>query len=148
MSTTNYAIDLANRPYHTDKSAGEPPFEFEPTPPDHPGSPAAVVYPGTLNSAERAEVERYLTHPIDAVLATLTLPDSIAKALEYKTYLADPIIKAYRFAIVMARRAQFKIAAADSLINNLGAIPPLGDPSGSGGGTPPDPFIPPGHDVP
>jgi hypothetical protein len=148
MPTTNYATDLADRPFHTDKTAGDPPPNFQPTPPTHPASPSAPAYPGTLNALERAEVDRYLLNPTDAVLAALRLPDAIAMAKAYKTYYAAPAIQAYLFAKELARRAQWKIVHADSIVDNLGAIPPLGDDTGAGGGTPPDPVIPPGHDVP
>jgi hypothetical protein len=146
--STNYATTLGDRPYHTDVAAGDPPPEFAETPPVHPVSPSAPAYPGTLNSAERAEVDRYLNTPTDAVLCSLRLKRAIDKANEFKTYYADPAIQAYLFARKLARKAQWRLAHADAIVNNLAAIPPLGDPTGIGGGTPPDPAVPPGHNVP
>jgi hypothetical protein len=73
----------------TDLTSAPNPFHKS-TLPAAPVSPAAPAYPGTLNAAEQAEVQRYLLNPTDVTLATLRLPDAIAKAAAYKTYYADP----------------------------------------------------------
>jgi hypothetical protein len=145
---TNYATTLGDQPFFTDKNVGDPPPEFQPTPPTHPGSPSAPTYPGTLNSLERAEVEHYLVNPTDAALATLRLPDAIAMAITFKSYNADPAIKAYLFAVKLARDHQWKIVNAGAAVDNRGATPPLASAGGAGGGTPPAAVIPPAPIVP
>jgi hypothetical protein len=71
-----------------------------------------------LNAAEQAEVQRYLLNPTDVTLATLRLPDAIAKAAAYKTYYADPAIVAWRAAVHEADIAQRIYTRADALISN------------------------------
>lgn len=146
LNTTEY-----ERTRYAPTDAAEPPAWWEHTPPDLPGTPP--VYEGwgsgtgTLNSFERAEVDRYIANPTDAVLASLTWPDAIAKANEFKTYFATAAYKAWRAANYGARRAQAKFFHADSLINNKDTLAVSSDPAGSGSTPPPD-NQPPGTNVP
>lgn len=144
---TNLNTTLYERPYYAAQEQSVPPAWFRHTPPTHPVTPVAPTYPGTLNSFERAEVQRYLDNPTDAVLATLTLPDAIAKANEFKTYYADAIIMAYIDADRMTRVAQWKQFCADALIASKETQSPSGD-TGGAGSDPPDPALIPHDDIP
>ncbi len=108
---------------------------------------AAIVFPDTLNQFEQAEVQRYLSTPTDATLATLRLPGAIAKAKEYKTYFADASVKAWQDADRTARDAQWRLYSSDSVINNAGTTSPSAD-AGGAGAAPPPANQPPGTYVP
>jgi hypothetical protein len=130
----------------TDLASSPNPFH-SPKLPAHPGSPSAPAYPDTLNAAEQAEVQRYLANPTDAVLASLRLPDAIAKATAYKTYYADPAIVAWRAAKHEADVAQRILTRADALINNEASTAISADNTGTGGAVPPS-NQPPGGNTP
>ncbi|MEN3369935.1 MAG: hypothetical protein V7609_2078 [Verrucomicrobiota bacterium] len=141
--------DVQKRQYllqGTDLSGSPNPYHV-PKLPAAPGSPTAIAYPDTLNAAEQEEVQRYLTMPTDAVLASLRLPDAIAKATAYKTYNANPAIIAWRAAVFEADVAQRILTRADGLINNEGTTSIAADPTGAGA-SPPPAYQPPGTNTP
>lgn len=105
------------------------------------GKPAAPAFPDTLNAAEQAEVQRYLVIPTDAVLATLRLPDAIAKANAYKTYLNDPAYLSWLDADRLTRDAQWRWSRADALDASAGTTPPSQDDTGGGSAPPAKPII-------
>lgn len=146
---TNLTATEYERTRYAPTDLSEPPQWWEHTPPNLPGTPPVYegwgAGTGTLNSFERAEVDRYIANPTDAVLASLTLPDAIAKANEFKTYFATADYKAWRAANWGARRAQSKFFHADALINNKATTPVSSDGTGS---TPPPDTQPPGTNVP
>jgi hypothetical protein len=127
--------------------AGSPNPFHRPKLPAAPISPAAPSFPGTLNSAERAEVQRYLNTPTDAVLNSLTLRAAITMAKAYKTYYADPAIVAWRAAMFEAGLAQRILARSDALINNEGTTSVSADATGAGA-SPPPASQPPGTNTP
>jgi hypothetical protein len=130
----------------TDLLGSPNPFH-KPMLPPAPVSPAAPAYPGTLNAAEQTEVQRYLLNPTDATLATLRLPDAIAKANAFKAYYADPAIVAWRAAVHEADVAQRILTRADALISNEPTTPISSDNAGAGS-TPPPAYLPPGANTP
>lgn len=146
---TNLTATLYERTDYAPKETSEPPQFFIHTAPALPGSPP--IYPGwgagtsTLNSYERAEVDRYIENPTPAVLASLRLPDAIAKATEFQTYFATAAYQAWRGANQAARRAQWKFFNADALINNKGTMSISSDGVGA---SPPPATQPPGTNVP
>ena len=130
----------------TDLTSHPNPFH-KPTRPSAPGSPAAPTWPGTLNAAERAEVQKYLMVPNDQTLNSLTLRAAIAKAREFKTYYTDPAIIAWRAAVHEADVAQRILTRSDALINNEGTTSVSADPTGAGS-SPPPPNQPRGANTP
>jgi hypothetical protein len=144
---TNLNTTLYERAYYSANEHSDPPSWFRHTPPAHPATPAAPTYPGTLNSFERAEVQRYLNSPTDSVLASLTLPAAITKANEYKTYYASPVIQAYLDAARATRKAQWQLFCADAIVASKLTLSPSSDDSGTGG-DPPVPEIPPSDNIP
>lgn len=141
--------DVQKRQFYlqgTDLSAVSNPFH-KPTLPVAPVSPAAPTWPGTLNAAERAEVQKYLLQPNDQTLNSLTLRAAIAKAKEFNTYNADPAIVAWRAAVFDADWAQRVLNKSDALINNEGTTSSSAVATGIGA-SPPPASQPPGTNTP
>jgi hypothetical protein len=149
---TNLQTTLYERTLYAPEERSDPPAWFNPTPPALPVT-SLPVYPGwgtgtvILNSYERAEVDRYIANPTDSLLASLRLPDAIAKANEFKTYFATPAFQAWFASKESTRRAQWKFFNADALINAKGTVSQSADTAGGGSGAPPD-YQPPGTNVP
>jgi hypothetical protein len=149
----NYATSLAPKPAVAIREQSKPEAWFEPSVPDFPAGLTVPVYPGwgagtyTLNSFERAEVNRYIADPTDAVLATLTLSAAITKANEFKTMFADPKYKAWFATKKFAEIAQWKLAVGSAVTANITAVPESMDDTGAGT-PPPDEVLPPGANVP
>jgi hypothetical protein len=126
-------------------------FASSPNPFHSPTLPASPIaepsYPGTLNAAERAEVQKYLANPTPETLASLTLRAAIDKAREYATYYADPSVIAWRAAVYEADISQRFLTRADALINNESTTSVSADPTGVGS-TPPPAYQPPGTNTP
>lgn len=149
----NYATSIAPKPAAAIREQTRPEAWFEHSEPGLPAGLTLPVYPSwgagtsTLNSFERAEVDRYLADPTDTVLASLTLPDAIAKANEFKTLFADAKYKAWFATKQFARIGQWRHAVGSAVIANITAIPESMDDTGAGT-PPPDEILPPGASVP
>lgn len=149
---TNLQTTLYERTDYAPREVSEPPAWFLDTPPalpatslpDYPGWGAGAV---TFNSYERAEIDRYIANPTDAVLRTLRLPDAITKANEFKTYFATAAYKTWFATRWSNRRAEWKFFTADALINTKSTVSKSADVTGAGSGAPPA-NQPPGTNVP
>lgn len=149
---TNLQTTLYERTLYAPEERSDPPAWFLHTSPALPAT-SLPIYPGwgagtvPLNSYERGEVDRYIANPTDAVLATLRLPDAIAKANQFKIYFATAAYQAWFASNRGARSAQWKFFNADALINTKATVSVSADNTGSGSGAPPD-YQPPGTNVP
>jgi hypothetical protein len=146
MATTpNYADSIAPKPSVAIREQSTPPPWFVHSPPALPSGLTLPTYPGTLNAAERAEVERYILNPTDAVLATLSLPDAIAKANQFKTRNEDPKYRAWLASSEIDKIAQWRDSVGSGVAANDGAVPVSLDVTGVGTPRSGD-VIPPGDD--
>jgi hypothetical protein len=100
-----------------------------------------------FNSYELAQLQTYLDHPTDDMLARLRSPDVITAVNAYEIYYAFPAYLAWSDADTAARQAQWKLFCADALINNKATTSASADTGGSGSTPPPD-YQPPGTNVP
>lgn len=153
MATPNYATSIAPKPFvaAADNTPDQSWFAHSKRtiPPT-----SLPVYPSwgagtyTLNSFERAEVDRYIANPNDTTLATLRLPDAIAKAIEFKTYFATNAYKAWLASVRLDRIAQQKLAIGTAIEDNLAAIPASLDATSQVGTPPSGSVIPPADEEP
>lgn len=98
------------------------------------------------NSAERAQVDRYLASPTPATLLTLILPAAIKMAEAYQTYSATAAYLAWQAANYSARGAQYRLFIGDALVLNKTAVSKSSDVTGVGSGAP-DPFVTPVENI-
>jgi len=124
MAAENYATEIAPKPSALirEQTPPEPWFiHTEPTPPA-----GAPVYPGTLNSIERLEVDRWLVAipgQREEILSGMTTRAAILKVAEFEAYYADPAYQAWVIENKLERVKQWRNEIAEAVTGSTADTP-------------------------
>lgn len=132
--TQNITADFRERQFAAYNDQSVPPSWFRHKVATYTG-PTAIVFPGTLNMLERAEVNAWLWADVSlrpVMLSRCTQRAAIAKITEYIAYYADASYLAWKDTDEAARLAQWKLFSADALIQSKATVSSSGDVTGTG----------------
>lgn len=140
VGTTNITGEMYEKPYAAYHEHSLPPTGFSSIPPTYSG-PTLIVFPGNLNSVERAQVNKWLL-AADKPAALLQCKSriAIAKITEYIAYYADASYLAWAAARDASHIAQWRLYLATALVNNKAAVSKSADTAGTGSGATSVPF--------
>lgn len=124
MAARNYATEIAPKPSAAIREQTPPEYWFEHTSPAAPvGAP---VYPGQLNSTERAEVDRWLSAipgQRAEILASMATRTAILKVAEFETYYDSAPYQAWVVEDKLERIQQWRNKVAEVVTDSTEAVP-------------------------
>ncbi len=145
VGTTNIngsSGEMYEKPYGAYHEQSVPPAWFKSLPPTYSG-PTLIVFPGTLNMVERAQVNAWLVAQESQrpdILRRCTSRVAIAKITEYIAYYATASYQAWYGAAESSRIAQWRLYLATAVVNNKATVSKSEDTAGTGSGPVSVPF--------